>query len=158
MGGHKIASTIETRLPAFGIELAKTVTDRDIRTDNEHHVRKPAIALVVNLVEDAPGCQHAHDSRLAGAGRHLTASANEAGVTVRFAVIAGLIARNGDTLQKVGPSLREKDYRLGRFQLSEEKPLTIVATLSSPMLQEFKRSPCNSGIPLLAPSFNPVSN
>ena len=98
---HQVAGPVQARLASLGVEFAEPVADRDVGADDQHHVGEPRVGAVVDLVEDAPGGQHAHHGRLARAGRHLAGVAEEAGVTLGLLGIARLVARDRDPLEKV---------------------------------------------------------
>ena len=81
-----------------GIELLEAVAYRDIGADDEDCLGIAAVRPRRELVEDAPGGEHGHDRRLAGAGGHLAGIAKEGRVALCLPVITGLVEVNIDAL------------------------------------------------------------
>ena len=98
VGRHQVARPIDARLATLRLQLGQAVPNGDVGADHHHNIRKPLIATAHNLVQDAPGCQHPHHGRLAGAGSHLAGVPQKACVPGLLAFVAGLIPRDRDSL------------------------------------------------------------
>ncbi len=149
-------SRVRYRLASLGVQFPESVADRDVGADDQHDIGEPRVGTVVDLVEDAPGRQHAHDGRLACPGGHLAGVAEEAGITFGLLRIAWLIPSDGDALAKVAAGLSQKDDRLGRLALSEEEP--PIASVTVPPVEQLQRRPGHPGITLGPPLVQSFAN
>src|SRR5579872_3334532 len=105
MRGYEVTCPIETRLAALRIKLLQPIPYRDVRTQDQHHVRKACVRSVGNFVQNAPRTEHSHHRGLPSASGHLARVAEEACVTIREFVFARLFTRNRDSLPEVRPRL-----------------------------------------------------
>src|SRR5581483_4992210 len=147
----EVEGAVDRRLPPVGVELLQPSPDREVRADDDHDVREASVAARSDLVEDAPGAEHPHHGRLAGAGRHLAGVARE-----RFDPFRRRVGRDLDPLQQIRSRLAEEDQRLGGFELGEEQaPLTPVAP---PVANEVEGRPARAGVSGLSPRSEPLAN
>jgi hypothetical protein len=117
---HKVPGAVQARLALLGLQLAQAIPDGHVGADDEHHVGEAPIAPVVDLIQDAPGGEHAHDGRLPATRGHLAGVAKEPGVALLPLLVAQLFPRHLDALAKVSARLDEEDDRLSRFALRVE--------------------------------------
>src|SRR4030042_5625841 len=120
MRRHKITSPVNARLSSFRIKLLKPASDRHIGTDNEHGVRKAAVAPVIDLVQDAPCGYHTHDRCLAGPSGHLAGITTECLEPFGFSLFARLLRGKRNSLQKVSGGLFQKDSGFRCLKLREK--------------------------------------
>src|SRR5216684_5694733 len=111
MFGYQVACPIETRLAVLRMEFAEAVADCHVRADDQYRVREAAVAVVVDLIQDAPCREHPHDGRLASTGSHLAGIALERLDALLFGVGARLVERHLDSLPEVGARFVEEDDR-----------------------------------------------
>ena len=147
MTRDKIARDVDRRLVEVRVELAQAVADRHVRAHNKHDVREPRVALGLHLVQDRPGDEHRHHGRLPRAGRHLRRAPAE-----RPARLRGHL----DPLEEVAARLRQKDDRLGRLDLREEK--WLLTTLTPPPIEQLERRPRDPRIALVTPRVHALAD
>ena len=131
------------------IELCEPASDRDVRTDDQHDVRVRRVRMTMDLVEDAPGGEHAHDRGLAAARRHLARVPLKSLDAVGSLGVARLVERHIDPLKEIATRLVQKNDRLDGFELREEQAL--LAAVAAPVLQQLQRSASHAGPALGAP-------
>jgi hypothetical protein len=136
--GNEVACAIEAGLAGSRVEFTETAADGYVRADDQDHVREACITAVVHLVEDAPGCQHPHDRRLARACRHLAAEASERREAVRLPFAARLVYWDSDALPEVRAGLGQEDDRLHGVELGEEQPR--MSAVARPILEQLPSS------------------
>ncbi len=149
MRRHEIARPVQARFAEFGVKLGEPAANRHVRANHQHHIRESAVALAVDLVQNAPCGEHPHHRRLAAAGGHLAGVPEKAVEALRPLVLADFLAGNLDALQKIRARFTQKDDRLRRLQLREEQPL--LPPVPSPPLQQLHRRPRHTRIALPAP-------
>src|SRR6185295_9154181 len=132
------------------------MTNRDVGADNQNDIGEAAVAAVVHFVENAPGRKHSHDCGLARARCHLAGIAQKPFVALLLLIIARIVARNLDTLPKIGSRFREENDRLCSFALRKEQ--SLLTSMAIPPLQKFECCASHAGMAFVAPCFYALAN
>ena len=136
---NKIARTIETCFSALRFEFLKSVADRHVGTDYEHHVRVARVAPAGDLVENAPCRQHSHHCRLAGSGRHLARVATKSFHSFSHCVRAWLVEWDVDPLKEIFSRFGKKNDRFSSFKLRKKQPMPT--PFPAPVAHQLHASP-----------------
>jgi hypothetical protein len=151
-GGHQVTGAVEAGFAVFGIEFGEAIANGHVGADNQHHIGEAGIAAIVDLVQDAPGCQHAHYRRFTRTRSHLAGVPLE-GANARFPLpLGGFIGGNGQALEEVGTGFGEEDDGLDGFALGvEQSPLSLVVV---PVLKQFQGGAGDAGVALRSPAIH----
>ncbi len=155
MGRHQIARAVEARLAQARIELSQAVADGDVRADHKDGIGEAGVTTVVDLVQDAPGGKHRHDSGFAGARRHLAGIALKGGDPFLLPLLARLVPRDLDSLPEIGAGFDEQEDGLDRFELSEEERDPL---LPLPPGEQVGGGAGDTGVAVFAPGLDPFAN
>ena len=91
---HHVELGIVVRLLGVGLEHLEALFDRQVGTADQNGRGKARVAGDGAPIAERPGDEHPHDDRLTGAGRHLTAVADQ-GLEVRVVRLIGQGQRQG---------------------------------------------------------------
>lgn len=103
-----------------GQQDSQPVADRDSWRDDEKGVAEACVLPILDLVQCLPGNEHAHDNRLAAAGRHLHGHSRQAGVVLGVLLLDEVLDPRVPVL---GGHLGEVDGAFDGLALAEEEPL-----------------------------------
>ena len=135
----QIAGPIEACPAILWVQFAQTAADRHVRAHDEHDIGKARVGAVVDFVKNAPCREHPHDRRLPRAGSHLASEPAKSLEAIGLALVARLVERGRDPLQKIGPRLGQEDDRFSRLALREEQ--AVMPPFAGPIFDQFARGP-----------------
>jgi hypothetical protein len=130
-GRHEIELGVVIIAPGVRPENLEALLDRQIRAANEHGVGKAVIARHPGAVAKSPGDDHRHHDGLAAPGGHLTGKScqglhravrhlpEEIEIGVGKLGVPAWLAPL--TIATISSDFIQKDHRLRRFDLTEEK-------------------------------------
>ena len=120
---NQIAGTIQAGLALLRVQFPEPVTNRYVRTDDQHHVGKSFIPTVVHFIENAPRREHPHDGGLSGPRRHLAGVPTKSRQPLSPFLITDGLLRDLDPLPKIRPGFGQKDNRFSRVKLGKEESM-----------------------------------
>lgn len=153
---NDVARAVQTRVSPLWIKFSEAAADRHVWAGDKDDVRVIRVGVSMDLVENAPRGEHRHDGRLAAAGGHLARVACERFDAFRAALVARLVGRNVDSLEKVTPRFYQKDDGFSHLELREEQP--FLAAVPPPVFQQLQRRPGDARPSLDPPLPDAVAN